>query len=86
MIPSRRIAKIGTVAWHARSLDLTPISFFLHGYTKDQAYCTRVIHLQDLGWVGGGDTMSILWKESHLKHLTTVSVDLNTSHILSFVY
>jgi hypothetical protein len=59
------------VEWPARSPDLTPINFFLWGYKKDQVYGRGVTRLQDLE--KKKNASYILWKESRLKFVATLS-------------
>ena len=42
------IGRGGSIAWPTRSLDITPLDFFLWGYVKDRVYKTPVNDLEEL--------------------------------------
>ena len=46
--PDRWIERDGPIPWPTRSLDITPLDFFLWGYVKDIIYQTKVRDINDL--------------------------------------
>jgi hypothetical protein len=44
----RWVRRHGSIPWPPRSLDITPLDFFLWGYVKDIAYKTPVTTLDEL--------------------------------------
>ncbi|KAJ4435905.1 hypothetical protein ANN_18525 [Periplaneta americana] len=47
VLPGRWIGRGGPIAWPPRSLDLTPLDFFLWGNVKNKVYATAVRGLRD---------------------------------------
>lgn len=48
VFPNRWIGRGGTIAWPARSPDLTPIDFFLWGYVKEKVYKVKPTTVVDM--------------------------------------
>ncbi|PNF39779.1 hypothetical protein B7P43_G03515, partial [Cryptotermes secundus] len=46
--PGRWIGRGGSISWHPRSNDITPLDSFLWGYVKDIVYKTQVRHINQL--------------------------------------
>lgn len=48
VFPNRWIGRGGTIAWPARSPDLTPLDFFLWGFLKDRVFRTVCSSMQEM--------------------------------------
>ena len=46
--PGRWIGRIGPIPWPPRSLNITPLDFFLLGFVKDNVYRRRMSNIDDL--------------------------------------